>query len=62
MKKGETKTVVFEISSEDLKFYNLKMKNEAEAGAFEVYVGGNSNTENKTSFSINECRKKTKRK
>ena len=52
LKKGETKTVVFEISSEDLKFYNLKMKNEAEAGAFEVYVGGNSNTENKTSFEL----------
>ncbi len=52
LKKGETKTVSFEISSEDLKFYNLEMKNEAEAGDFEVFVGGNSDTDRKVNFEL----------
>lgn len=52
LKKGETKTVVFEISSADLKFYNLDMKQEAEAGDFEVFVGGSSSSENKTFFEL----------
>lgn len=45
LKKGEKKTVTFEISSEDLKFYNMSMKNEAEAGDFEIFVGTNSDTQ-----------------
>jgi beta-glucosidase len=52
LKKGESKTVSFEISSEDLKFYNLDMKNEAEAGSFEVFVGENSTTERKANFEL----------
>lgn len=52
LKKGETKTVSFEISSEDLKFYNIDMKNVAEAGNFEVFVGGNSDTERKANFEL----------
>jgi len=52
LKRGETKTVSFEISSEDLKFYKIDMKNEAEAGIFEVFVGGNSDTERKASFEL----------
>ncbi|MBX9808672.1 MAG: glycoside hydrolase family 3 C-terminal domain-containing protein [Flavobacteriaceae bacterium] len=52
LKKGETKTVSFEISSDDLKFYNLNMKNEAEAGSFEVFVGENSNTDRKEYFEL----------
>lgn len=52
LKKGQTKTVVFEISSSDLKFYNLDMKLEAEAGDFEVFVGGSSTSENKTFFEL----------
>lgn len=52
LKKGETKTVVFEISSADLKFYNLDMNQEAEAGDFEVFVGGSSTSENKTFFEL----------
>lgn len=52
LKKGETKTVAFEISSGDLKFYNLEMNHEAEAGKFEVFVGGNSDTERKASFEL----------
>ncbi|AWA30828.1 beta-glucosidase BglX [Flavobacterium magnum] len=42
LKKGEKKTVTFEISSDDLKFYNINMQNTAEAGDFEVFVGGSS--------------------
>lgn len=52
LKIGETKSVSFEISSEDLKFYNIDMKNVAEAGNFEVFVGGNSDTERKASFEL----------
>ncbi len=52
LKKGETKTVAFEISSEDLKFYNLEMKHEAEAGKFEVFVSGNSDTNRKVGFEL----------
>ncbi|WP_395049346.1 beta-glucosidase BglX [Flavobacterium sp.] len=52
LKKGETKTVSFEISSEDLKFYNIDMKNVAEEGSFEVFVGENSNTDRKASFEL----------
>lgn len=52
LKRGETKTVSFEISSEDLKFYNLEMKNEAETGSFEVFVGENSNTDRKANFEL----------
>lgn len=52
LKKGESKTVSFEISSEDLKFYTIEMKNEAEAGSFEVFVGENSNTDRKANFEL----------
>ena len=52
LKKGESKTVSFEISSEDLKFYNIDMKNVAEAGVFEVLVGGNSDTDRKAIFEL----------
>lgn len=42
LKKGERKTVTFEISSDDLKFYDINMQYTAEAGDFEVFVGGSS--------------------
>jgi beta-glucosidase len=42
IKKGEKKTVEFELSAEDLKFYNIDMKFVAEPGDFEVFVGGSS--------------------
>ncbi|WP_310379843.1 beta-glucosidase BglX [Flavobacterium sp.] len=52
LKKGETRTITFEISSEDLKFYTINMKNEAEAGQFDVFVGGSSSTNSKVSFEL----------
>jgi beta-glucosidase len=52
LKIGETKSVSFEISSEDLKFYNIDMKNVAEAGNFQVFVGGNSDNDRKANFEL----------
>jgi beta-glucosidase len=52
LKKGEKQTVTFEISEEDLKFYNSDLKFVAEPGQFEVFVGGNSNADNKVSFNL----------
>ncbi|MCC9020382.1 MULTISPECIES: beta-glucosidase BglX [Flavobacterium] len=50
LKKGEKQTVTFEITVEDLKFYNSALQFVAEPGQFEVFVGGNSNAEKKVSF------------
>ena len=52
LKKGEKQTVTFEISSEDLKFYNSDLQFDAEAGTFEVFVGSNSDTNIKTVFEL----------
>ncbi|HEU4790184.1 MAG TPA: beta-glucosidase BglX [Flavobacterium sp.] len=52
LKKGEKQTVTFEISAEDLKFYNSDLQFVAEPGQFEVFVGGNSNADNKVSFNL----------
>ncbi|MDI1256127.1 MAG: beta-glucosidase BglX [Flavobacterium sp.] len=52
LKKGETRTVSFDISSEDLKFYNMEGKSMAEAGDFEVFVGGSSDAELKEKFEL----------
>lgn len=52
LKKGEKKTVTFEISSEDLKFYNIDMKNTAEPGDFTLFVGGNSNADLQQNFEL----------
>jgi beta-glucosidase len=40
--KGEKQTVTFEISIEDLKFYNSDLKFIAEPGMFEIFIGTNS--------------------
>jgi beta-glucosidase len=42
LKAGETKTVTFTISTDDLKFYNSDLKYDWEAGEFDIMVGGNS--------------------
>ena len=42
LKKGETKNIAFEISVEDLKFYNSDLNFVAEPGKFQVFVGTNS--------------------
>ena len=42
IKAGETKTVSFSISSNDLKFYNYDLKYDWEPGEFVIMIGGNS--------------------
>jgi beta-glucosidase len=42
IKAGESKTVSFSITTEDLKFYNYDLKYDWEPGAFQVMIGGNS--------------------
>jgi beta-glucosidase len=42
LKAGETKTVSFRITPEQLKFYNYDLKYDWEAGDFEIMIGGNS--------------------
>jgi len=42
LKAGESKTVTFNITPEDLKFYNNSLKYDWESGEFEFFVGGDS--------------------
>mgnify|MGYP001160394362 FL=1 len=42
LKKGESRTVSFDITAEQLKFYNSALNWVCEPGEFEVMVGGNS--------------------
>jgi len=42
LKAGESKTVSFKITPEDLKFYNSDIKYDWEAGDFQILIGGNS--------------------
>jgi len=42
LKPGETKTVSFNITPNDLKFYNGDLKYDWEAGEFQVMIGGSS--------------------
>ena len=42
LKAGESKNVIFTISTEDLKFYNGDLKYDWESGDFDIMVGGNS--------------------
>ena len=42
LKKGESRTVTFNITPDDLKFYNSKLKYDWEAGDFTIMIGGNS--------------------
>jgi beta-glucosidase len=54
LRKGEKKTVTFEISVEDLKFYNSDLEFVAEAGQFDVYIGASSDGDKKVSFELNK--------
>ncbi|MBK8143218.1 MAG: beta-glucosidase BglX [Chitinophagaceae bacterium] len=42
LKAGESKTVTFDITPSDLKFYNYDLKYDWEAGEFQIMIGGNS--------------------
>ncbi|MFI0430192.1 beta-glucosidase BglX [Mariniflexile sp. HMF6888] len=52
IKKGETKTVTFKISEEDLKFYNSNLDFVAEPGVFQVFVGTDSNAGLSSQFEL----------
>lgn len=42
LRQGETKTISFRITPEDLKFYNADLKYDWEPGEFIIMIGGNS--------------------
>lgn len=42
LKAGETKTISFKITNEELSFYNSELKWGSEPGNFQLFVGGNS--------------------
>ncbi|MNY07351.1 Periplasmic beta-glucosidase precursor [compost metagenome] len=52
LQPGETKTVSFKITEEDLKFYNTTLKFTAEPGDFHVFIGGNSRDVMETKFTM----------
>ncbi len=52
IKKGEKKTIRFEISVEDLKFYNSDLEFAAEPGDFQVFLGADSSTNKFMSFKL----------
>ena len=52
IKKGETATVEFTLTPNELGLYNREMKYVVEPGDFEVMVGGNSTDLKKTTFKV----------
>lgn len=52
LKAGETKEIIFDITLEDLKFYNHDLEFVAEDGEFEVMIGGSSLTNNSAQFTL----------
>lgn len=52
LKRGESRTVSFDITAEALKFYNSELNQVCEPGEFEVMVGGNSRDVQTKMFSL----------
>jgi beta-glucosidase len=52
LKAGETRTITFNLSVEDLKFFNSELKYVYEPGDFVVMVGGNSREVKEAKFSL----------
>lgn len=52
LKKGETQTVTFTLSENDLKFHDINMNYVAEPGDFKVYVGTNSSNVQEATFTL----------
>lgn len=50
IKAGQTKTVTFTIDEKLIEFYTANKKFEAEPGDFKLYIGGDSNAAQETSF------------
>ncbi|AHM61425.1 beta-glucosidase-like glycosyl hydrolase [Flammeovirgaceae bacterium 311] len=54
LKRGESKTVTFRITADDLKFYNNELEHVYEPGEFKVYVGPNSRDVQELSFTLTQ--------
>ena len=52
LKKGETKTVTFEVNEELLRFYNSKLEFVSEPGDFELMIGPNSRDVQTATFTL----------
>lgn len=52
LKKGEQKTLEFQLKPEDLKFYDDNLNFIVEEGDFELFIGNSSNTSLKTEFRV----------
>lgn len=52
LKAGETKTVKFKITAEQLKFYNSNLEYNCEPGDFEILIGGNSRDLKSSAFTL----------
>jgi len=52
LKKGESKTVIFTVTAEDLKFYNSQLEYVFEPGEFEFFIAGSSDSEFDGSFTL----------
>lgn len=54
LKKGETKTITFALTPEDLKFYNNDTQFVNESGDYEIFVGDSSTASLKSEFTLTE--------
>ncbi|WP_093112273.1 beta-glucosidase BglX [Salinimicrobium catena] len=54
LKKGESKTVTFTITPEDLKFYNYNIEFVNEPGEYEFFIGGSSDNKMAGSFELTQ--------
>ena len=52
LKPGESRTISFSLSNEDLKFYNSDLKYVSEPGNFKVFIGTNSSDVKEASFTL----------
>ena len=52
LKAGESKTVTFKITANDLKFYNNKLDYNYEPGDFKIFIGTNSQDVKEASFAL----------
>ncbi|HRO68870.1 MAG TPA: beta-glucosidase BglX [Chitinophagaceae bacterium] len=52
LKAGETKSVSFDITVNDLKYYNYDLKYVAEPGEFKLFIGGNSRDVKEAGFKL----------
>jgi beta-glucosidase len=52
LKKGETKQLTFNLTPEDLKFFNNEIQYINEAGDYELFIGSSSDASLKANFKL----------